>query len=171
MDRISVEEYKFFLVDKYDWEYDNNEAQRQKRLALLNSKYSREYLEEIIVGTYDFANKIIEMYDDNCHGYIKLPLECEPNVTHIDLNLMGGWKSDIIVMDSLNNFYSVRLLKKIFGNGFHITPNMIEVDEELYEDDDFSILGEIPSYYLYIQCKREIIDSVKNEKVFRITKN
>lgn len=170
MDRISVEEYKYFLVDKYNWEYDNNEAQRQKRLALLNSRYSHEYLEQIIIGTYDFANKIIEMYENNYYGYIKLPLENEPQITHIDLSLMGGWKSDIVVRDSLNNFYSVRLLKKIFGERFYIKTCEIEIDEELDEDDDISILSEIPSYYLYIQCKKEIIDNVKNEKVLRITK-
>lgn len=158
---INLEEYKDYLVDKYRHECDNNETQRQKRLSLLNSKYKNEYLENIIISTYNFANKIIEMSENNYYGYIEIPLESEPNITYIELNLTGAWMSDTIVRDSKNNFYSIGLLMKIFGNFFLINPCKVEINEEIDEDDDFLIVSEIPSYYLYIQCKKEIIENAK----------
>jgi len=170
MDRINIEEYKFYLINKYRYECDNNEIQREKRLSLLNKLYKDEYLESIIIGTYNFANKIIEMSENNYNGYIEIPLENEPKIIDIFLNLTGGWMSDTIVSDSENNFYSIGLLKQIFGKFFYIEPNRVEFTEELDEDDDFSILSEIPSYYLYIQCKKEVIDNAKKTKVLRITK-
>ena len=170
MDKITLEEYKNYLVNKYVYEYDNNEKKRQKRLSILNRNYNDEYLEKIIIGTYNFVNKIIEIYENNPHEYIEIPLEREPKITYIDLFLMGGWKSDTIVSDSENNFYSIYILKEIFGEFFYIEPCKIEIEEELYEDDEFSILSEIPSYYLYIQLKKENIENAKT-KVLRITNN
>lgn len=170
MYKINLEEYKCYLVNKYNHECDNNEKQRQKRISLLNNKYKNEYLENIIVGTYNFINKIIEISENNYYGYIEIPLETEPEIIYIDLDLTGGWKSDTIVSDSENNFYSVSLLKKIFGQFFSIEPCKIEFHEEIDEDDDFLILSEIPNYYLYIQCKKEIIDNARKTKVLRITK-
>ena len=167
---FSLEEYKEYLVSKYSAEYDNNEIQRQKRWELLNSKYSDEYLESILDGTRSFIKKIIELSDNNYYGYIEIPLECEPDITYIDLNLMGGWASDKIVKDSNNNFYSIGLLKKVFGGLFIIVPCKVGLDEELDEDEEFSILSEVPSYSLYIQCEKEIIDSVRGTKVLKITK-
>lgn len=171
MDKISLNEYKNYLVNKYIHECDNNETERTKRESILNTNYKDEFLESIIIGTYDLVAKIIEMSENDYYGYIKLPLECEPNMIHINLNLTGGWVSDIVVKDSLNNFYSIGLLKEVFGDFFTIEPDWIEMTEEYDEiDDDISILSEIPSYYLYIQCKKEIIDNVKNDKVLAITK-
>lgn len=171
MEKICLEEYKYYLVNKYKHECDNTEMERKKRISILNINYKNEFLENIINGTYDFVNRIIEMSENNYHGYIKLPLECEPNIMGINLNLTGGWMSDTIVRDSLNNFYSVGLLNKIFGSFFAIEPCMIETYEEYDNiDDELSILSEIPSYYLYIQCKKEIIDNVKNDKILAITK-
>lgn len=168
MNKITLEEYKNYLVNKYVYEYDNNETKRQKRISILNRNYNDEYLEKIIIGTYNFVNKIIEIYENNPNGYIEIPLKREPKITYIDLFLMGGWKSDTIVSDSENNFYSISILKKIFGEFFYIEPCKIEIEEELYEDDEFSILSEIPSYYLYIQFKKESIENAKT-KVLRIT--
>ena len=167
---FSLEEYKEYLVSKYMAEYDNNEIQRQKRWELLNRKYSDEYLESILEGTSSFIKKIIELSNNNYCGYIEIPLEYEPSITYIDLNLMGGWSSYKIVKDSNNNFYSIGLLKKVFGGLFIIDPCKVGLDEELDEDEKISILSEIPSYSLYIQCEKEIIDSVKETKVLKITK-
>jgi len=83
---------------------------------------------------------------------------------YIDLNLRGGWWSDIIVNDSDNNFYSVELVKEIFGPYFSIEPDKIEFYDEIDEDDDLCIVSKIPNYYLYIQCKKEIIEEVKKRK-------
>ena len=77
--------------------------------------------------------------------------------------------SDTIINDSENNFYSIDLLRNIFGYSFIIEPCKTEITEELDGDDEFLILSEIPSYYLYIQCKKEIIDNAKT-KVLQITK-
>jgi len=170
MEQINIEEYKSYLVNKYKHECDNIETQRIKRMYLLNNKYNNEYLEKIILGTYKFIKKIIEIAENDYFGYIKIPLETEPNIKYIDLNLTGAWMSDIIVSDSDNNFYSVGLLKKIFSDFIYIEPCKIEIDDEMDEYNDFSILSEIPSYYLYIQCRKEIVEEVKKSKALKITK-
>jgi len=77
--------------------------------------------------------------------------------------------SDIVVRDSDNNFYSIGLLKKIFGNLFPIELCKIEFIEELDGDDEFLILSQIPCYSLYIPCEKEAIDKIKKSKVLRIT--
>lgn len=170
MERISLEEYKSFLVNKYVYEYDNNESRRQKREVLLNKQYPSEYLESIITGTYAFVDKIIEMAENNYHGYVEIPLDYEPMITHISLNLIGGWASDTIVSDSENNIYSISLLKKVFGPKFYIEPCKVEITESLDEADDFAILSEIPAYFSYIECSKEVLESVK-ERVKVLTKN
>jgi len=68
MININLEEYKCYLINSYEHECDNNEFERDKRKILLNSKYKNEYLENIIVGTYDFINKIIEISENNYPG-------------------------------------------------------------------------------------------------------
>jgi len=170
MEKVSLEEYKNYLVNKYRYEYDNNETQRQKRMSLLNCKYNNEYLDSIIEGTYNLVSKIIKMSESNNYSFIEIPLECEPEIVYIDLNLTGGWWSDIVVSDSNNNFYSIGLLKKIFGPLFIIEPCKVEFTDEWNEDDEFSILSQTPSYSLYIQYQKEMIDNLRNEKVLRITK-
>lgn len=167
---ISLDEYKNYLVTKCRYECDNNEVKRQKRMSLLNSKYNNEYLDSIIEGTYNLVNKIIKISENRYYEFIEIPLECEPEIVYIDLNLTGGWWSDIVVSDSDNNFYSIGLLKKIFGPLFGIEPCKVEFTDQWDEEDDFSILSQIPSYSLYIQYQKEIIENLKNEKVLRITK-
>ena len=53
MSRINIEEYKNHLINYYRYEYDNAENQRKKRMLLLANKYSDEFLEKIILGTYN----------------------------------------------------------------------------------------------------------------------
>ena len=90
-------------------------------------------------------------------NYINIPLEKEPNIVYIDLNLRGGWWSDIIVSDSDNNFYSVELVKKIFGPHFIIEPDRIEhyeeIDEEYIEEDVEED----------IETEEEIIEEIQEE--------
>lgn len=167
MEKISLEEYKKYLINCYKYEFDNNEKQRLKRLEILNKKYNDEFLNNVLDGTHKFIEKIIECSENDYYGYISIPLECEPDITYIDLDLVGGCKSDTIVSDSDNNFYSVDLLKEIFGN-FIINPGRDECAEEIEGDDDFCVMSFIPSYYLYIQCKKEVIDKVKNTKVLKL---
>lgn len=163
MRQITLNEYKDYLINIYKHEYDNTEYQITKRKNILKNKYKDNYLESIILGTYEFVNKILEMSDDNYHGYINIPLEKRPDIVYINLDLSGGWMSDTIVKDSDNNFYSVHLLKKIFGPFFYIEPCEVELIEEIDEELDFEIISEIPLYHLYIQCKKEIIDVVKQQ--------
>ncbi len=165
MECINLEEYKKYLVNNYRHECDNNEKSINKRISLLNKKYNDEYLESIINGTYTFANKIVEISEKDYYGYIKQPLQIEPDIVYIDLDLTGGYKSDTIVSDSENDFYSIGLLEEIFGNLFIIDPCKIEITEEFEGDDDFLIMSEIPTYYLYIQCKKEIIDNAKKKLI------
>ena len=163
MEQITLEQYKKYLVSRYNWECDNTEQGRLKRMSLLNHRYTDEYLKNIVIGTYNFVNKIIEKYEKIYWNSITIPLEKEPNIGHIELNLSGGWWSDTIVSDSDNNFYSIGLVEKIFGPHFIIEPNRIEFYEEIDEDDDLCIVSEIPTYYLYIQCKKDIIKEVKTK--------
>ena len=163
MKQITLEEYKDYLINNYRYEYDNTEYQKLKRKNILENKYKNNYLESIILSKYEFVNKILEISTDNYYGYINIPLENEPNIIYIDLDLIGGYMSDIVVKDSDNNFYSVSLLKKIFGQSFLIEPCKIELIEEFVKEDDFEIVSEIPLYYLYVQCKKEIIDNVRKQ--------
>ena len=110
------------------------------------------------------------MSENNYHGFLEFPLEREPKIIYIELNLTGGWMSDTIVSDSESNFYSIGLLRKIFGPFLTIEPCKVELVEEFVDYDDFSILSEIPSYSLYIQCKKEIIESAKVVKKLVIKK-
>lgn len=165
MECINLEEYKKYLVNNYRHECDNNEKSINKRISLLNKKYNDEYLESIINGTYTFANKIVEISEKDYYGYIKQPLQIEPDIVYIDLDLTGGYKSDTIVSDSANNFYSIGLLEEIFSNLFIIEPCKIEIDEEIEGEEDFFVVSEIPTYFLYIQCKKEIIDNAKKKMI------
>lgn len=162
MKQICLNEYKEYLVNSYKHECDNNEIEKNKRFVLLSNKYTDEFLVDIIIGTYSFVNKIITISENDYYGYIRIPLESEPDINFIELDLTGGWMSDTIVKDSDNNFYSLGLLRKIFGDLFIVEPCKVEISEEFDEGDDISILSEIPSYYLYIQCKKEIIDKVRS---------
>ena len=170
MEKITLKEYKDYLIDKYVYEMDNLESRRLMRVNLLNSNYNDEYLERVIIGTYNFIDKIIKISENNYYGSITIPLDMEPMIMDINLNVIGGFISDTVVRDSNNNFYSIGLLKKVFGSFFYIEPCRIDFYEEIDEDDDFCIVSEIPTYYLYIQCEKEIIDSVKNEKVLKMVK-
>ena len=64
MEQITLEQYKKYLVSRYNWECDNTEQGRLKRMSLLNHRYTDEYLENIVIGTYNFVNKIICPYNN-----------------------------------------------------------------------------------------------------------
>lgn len=162
MEKINLYDYKEYLIKTYKHECDNDEQSVLKRRNILDKKYADEYLEEIIIGTCNLISKIFEKSRDDYFGYISIPLDEAPNITYIDLNLTGGWMSDTIVKDSMDNFYSVDLLKQVFGSFFIIEPCKVEIIEETDENDNLGIVSEIPSYYLYIQCKKEIIDNVRD---------
>lgn len=163
MNQIDLFEYKELLIRKYRYECDNTDEKILERKDNLETRYEDEYLEEIISCTYCFISKILGMMGEYYAGYIEIPLDYKPVIEHISLNLTGGWISDTIVKDSDNNFYSIGILKKIFGPRFMIEPCKIEFIREFDEEDDCTIMEEIPSYYLYIQCKKEIIDEIKND--------
>lgn len=170
MEKISLEEYKDYLVNTYMHECDNNEFGRNKRRVLLANCYTDTYLESVISGTYNLVNKIFDLSEDNYPGFIEIPLDYEPDIHYLSLNLTGGWMSDTIVRDSDNNFYSLGILRKVFGPMFIIEPSKVEFYEEIDEDDDFSIVSEIPSWSFYFQCSKEAIDSAKGNKVLKLTK-
>ena len=130
---------------------------------MLEKTFNEEYLENVLEKTYEFVDKILEMSSDNYKGYIEIPLEYETKIIYINLDLTGGWKSDTLFLDSDGNFYSECLLKKIFGPYFYIDPCKTEFIEEMIEEEDIDILSEIPTYSLYIQCKGEIIDEVREK--------
>ncbi len=170
MERISLDEYKDYLINSYRHECDNNDFGRSKRRVLLSKSYTDDYLESVINGTYDLVDKIFDLSEENYHGFIEIPLDSEPDVHFLSLNLTGGWMSDTIVKDSDNNFYSIGILRKVFGYMFIIEPGKVEFYEELDEDDDFSIVSEIPSYSFYFQCSKEDIDKAKGNKVLSLKK-
>ena len=71
--------------------------------------------------------------------------------------------SDTIIKDTDNNLYSIRLVRQIFGSNFIIEPCMIDIIETWEEDDEFAIMSEEHLYYLYIQCKKEVLDNVRGQ--------
>ena len=170
MEKIDLDEYKNYLINSYVYECDNTVESRMKRAVLLQKKYPDSYLESVIDGTYDLIDKIFEKADDNYPGFIEIPLEKEPDIELLSLNLTGGWMSDTIVRDSDSNFYSINLLRRFFGPFFGIDTSRVEIYEEIDGDDDFFIMSEIPTYSLYIQCSKEIIDKAKDSKVLKLSK-
>lgn len=158
-----LEHYKEYLINYYYYECDNNEDAIFYRKELLAKMYSDDYLKNVIFQTYNFVNKLLQISKDDYYGYIKIQLESEPNINYVSLNITGGHFSDTIVNDSNGNLYSIFLLKEIFGNRFIIDPCHNDFSYEVEEDNDFCMLSEIPFYFLYIQCEKEIIDEVRND--------
>ena len=171
MDRISLDSYKKYLIDHYKYECDNNEICRQRRKDSLERQYTDELLNSIIDGTYRFIDKILELSSSDYPGYIEIPLDFEADISYLFLNLTGGWMSDTIVRDSDGNFYSVGLIRCAFGPYFIIEPSKVKYNEEedIIDEDTF-ILSEIPNYSLYIQCNKDILDSVRQKEIKLVLK-
>ena len=159
---ISVDKYKEELVNTYRYECDNTDEKRKTRRNDLEEHTSDEMLDGIIKGTEAFIKKILSLSEKNYPGFIRIPLEEEPTEKRISLNLVGGASSDRIYLDSDGNYYSMRILLDTFGDGFHIEPCRTDFIDEI-DRGEITIISEIPSYSLYIQCKKSVIDKVRRE--------
>lgn len=104
-----MEDYKEDLVNHYVYEIDNDTKKLEERKEELKSHYSDEYLNDIIKGTINVIDKILEKDNDNfceeeLRGYGK----------HIFLNICGGFGSDRIVETVNNNLVSLMVNEENF---------------------------------------------------------
>lgn len=141
---INLEEYKNVLVNTYRYEIDNSESKKEERRELLNRRYNDEYLNKIITDTYHVIKNIFDISEN---GYCNISMD-DDTTCYISLNLIGGYSSDILYIDSYGNIISRYILKETFGNLFSITVKEIEYD---FAEDDPDIMSFDYSYSLYLQ--------------------
>lgn len=110
-----MEDYKEDLVNHYVYEIDNDTKKLEERKEELKRHYSDEYLNDIIKGTINVIDKILEKDNDN---FWEEELRCYGK--HIFLNICGGFGSDRIVETVNNNLVSLWLMRKTFGEKFDV---------------------------------------------------
>ncbi len=158
----ALEDYKNELVSTYKWPIDNTEVEIEKRRQLLAKKYTDEYLEQIIFDTNSFIKDMLAA-DTIKHGYFKSAID-EDTTFYINLNLHGGWFSDILYIDAKGRKISNYILRKVLGCDV-----MAEVTcDEIEDDSDEDILSYYYRYYIYVQHVHvdidEIINKISNEE-------
>lgn len=157
---ISLEEYKKNLIYCYRHECDNNIEMRKLREDKLNKIYSDEYLKKIIEDTYNVVRVILEEQPD----YFMINMD-DDTTTYIDLNLIGGFFSDRLFVDSDGNIISEYILKKVFGSQLAV----VVMDEEYeYKNDDPDVVS---FYYEYFLCLQDFPDNMKSIKKELFGKN
>ena len=153
---ISLEEYKKHLIDNYVHEIDNTNERRAAREEILEKEYGDFQLLRIINDTYSFVMSVLES-DTLKHGYYEFPIDYD-TTDYINLNLVGGWHSDTLFMDSRKRVISKYILKKVFGNYLDIS-----VREEINEHEEDDIVGFDYDYYIYMQGFPKNLDEVKEK--------
>lgn len=152
---ISLEDYKYYLINYFRWPIDNNQLQIQKRKLELIRKYPDEYLEKIINNTTDFLKDILQS-DIIKDKYYKEYLE-EGFTFFIDLGLHGGHSSDILYIDSKGRIISNYLIKKVLGKSINIEI-ITDIIERDFEDDTY---GFDYNCYLYMQGFPDNLSDIK----------
>lgn len=141
---ITIEEYKTYLINTYAREIDNSKDKRTKRKAYLENKYPDNYLNKIILDT----SKIIDLINiEQTKNFYEIKIE-ENKIKYIELNLTGGWHSDVIYEDMFGNLISEYILKRYFGNMLIVEEKVIERE---FDTGDPDVLSFDYEYYLYIQ--------------------
>ena len=108
---ISLDEYKNYLVNNYNWPMDSSSLLVSKRRDLLREKYSDEFLSRVITDSYSFARSVLNS-DTLNSGYFKIYL-FEDTTTYVNLGLHGGWMFDTLFIDSEGRYVSKYIIKTI----------------------------------------------------------
>lgn len=151
---ITVEEYKDHLINIYRSEYDNNPEKREERKQILERHYSDEDLQRIISQTYDFIRDVL-LSDTLEYGYIKMPVY-DDTTDYISLNLVGGYFSDMYIIDDNGRQISEYIINRFFGNQVNL-----EVREEITEIEEDDVVGLYPEYFIYMQGFPQNINEIK----------
>lgn len=152
---ISLEEYKKVLISHYRYECDNTLEKRKLREKELEKKYSDEYLNKIINDTYKVIKKIFNEIE---YSYFEISLNGD-TTSYISLNLIGGYFSDRLFIDTDDNIISTYILKKTFGSRL-----IVELKTDEYEiTDDPDIMSFSYIYSLYMQGFPKDMKSIKEE--------
>jgi len=152
---ISLEEYKKMLIDYYRYECDNNLEKIELRKKELDKKYSDEYLNKIIEDTYNVIKMILEKQPNSF--IIEMD---DDTTTYVNLNLIGGYFSDRLYVDSYGKIISESILKKVFGSQL----NVVVMDEEIeLKDNDPDIVSFDYEYSLYLQGFPENMENMRKE--------
>lgn len=144
--RVSLDEYKEYLINTFSYPCDNTEERKDKRREKL-SKISDAYLQDIIDNTYCYAKYLLKkMQQDNQelsdNIYTTVEVEEDFDFTNIDLGLTGGYHSDKLFQVSFCDqriFVSKYLLTRILKN------ISIEEDYDVCHSED----GDICCDYVY----------------------
>ncbi len=153
---ITLEEYKKYLINHYRSEYDNNSEKREERKRILERKYSDEDLQRIISQTYDFIRDVL-ISDTLDSGYIKIPVY-DDTTEYISLNLVGGYFSDMYIIDNDGRQISEHIINDFFGKQINF-----EIREEITEKEEDDIVGLYPDYFIYMQGFPNNIEEIKKE--------
>ncbi len=153
---ITVEEYKKYLINHYRSEYDNTPEKREERKRILERKHSDEDLQRIISQTYDFIRDVL-ISDTLDSGYIKIPVY-DDKTEYISLNLVGGYFSDMFIIDDDGRQISEHIINDFFGKQINF-----EIREEITEKEEDDIVGLYPEYFIYMQGFPKNIDEIKKE--------
>ena len=142
---ISLNDYKNRLIERYSWPVDNTELEIEKRRQLLTKKYSDDYLEKIISDTNSFIKDVLSS-ETLEYDYYESEID-EDTTTYIDLDLHGGWSSDVLYIDSTGRIISHGLISQFFDNKIQM---YIKCDE-IEDTSDPDILSFYYRYYIYMQ--------------------
>lgn len=153
---ISLNEYKEYLVDKYNYEIDNNEEKREYRNRLLSTMFEDAFLEKIISDTYEFVGDILNSTAIN-DGYYIIQVN-DDETSYISLNLIGGYPSDTLYKDNNGRIISRYIISDVFNNEFSMYVNQ---DDVTFEEDD--IVSTYCNYALVVHIFSKDINKIKNE--------
>ena len=164
---ISLDEYKNYLVNNYNWPMDSSSLLVSKRRDLLREKYSDEFLSRVITDSYSFARSVLNS-DTLNSGYFKNYLS-EDTTTYVNLGLHGGWMSDTLFIDSQGRYVSKYIIKTIFGMSV-IIQLITEEHERETEDGIFTFDYDYFIYMLGFSTNLDLIrESISNTEI-KLTK-
>ena len=154
---ITLNEYKYYLLNNYKYEIDSLPERVKEREQLLTKFYSDEFLNKIINDTYEFTIDIFNC-DTLEYGYCKFEIDNDFSCG-IDLMISGGGYSDYLFKDSYGRVISEHILKIIFGDLF-----CIEIkDDEIERECEEGVFSFDYNYSIYMQGFPTNMDEIKEK--------
>ena len=145
LESFDLDSYKEHLISYYYYECDNNEICKEKRKITLESRYTDEYLLEVINNTKEFITILLNQTINTNRTYIEYELFSDNH--YIFTNCTGGWHPDTLLSvfsDEEDKLISLYLLKKFLGSDFKIEFDS-NIEECLDDSDEDFVIGAI--YY------------------------
>lgn len=155
--KITLKQYKQYLISSYQYEIDNTPSKREERKQRLEQGYSDDELNTIIDNTYNFLKEVVNSESVIYDGYSKIPIP-DDTTSFISLNLTGGHFSDTLYKDDKGRTISKYIIRQIVGGYFYI-----DVIDEEREFEDGDIVGFDVDYYLYMQNFPKNLNQLRRE--------